>query len=112
MHGRLSALPDQATPLQRAQLVVALSVGIEIFQLHRIAARFGLGTELDAALAALAQGNTTVASEQLAQLDRRLAADADTQPESSLALRARASILEILEALTQHAAYFDSGAPT
>ena len=54
MYGRLSVMPDQAEPLQRSQLVAALSVGSEIIQLRRIAPRLGLGADLDAALAALA----------------------------------------------------------
>ena len=39
-YGRLSALPEQAEPLQRAQLLAALSVGTEIIRLRRIARRF------------------------------------------------------------------------
>jgi hypothetical protein len=33
VHGRLTAMPDEATPLQRAQLVAALSVGSAIIHL-------------------------------------------------------------------------------
>jgi len=39
-------LPDGAEPLQRSQLVAALSVGTEIIQLRRIARRLGLGSDL------------------------------------------------------------------
>ena len=89
MYGRLSALPEQALPLQRAQLLAALSVGSEIIQLRRIAPRLGLGSELDAALAALAHGNSAVAIARLARLDHRLAARPGAEPETQLALRAR-----------------------
>ena len=34
IYGRLSAMPDAATPLQRAMLMAALSVGSEIIQLR------------------------------------------------------------------------------
>ena len=37
--GRLTALPDQAEPLQRARLLAALSVGAEIIRLRQMAAK-------------------------------------------------------------------------
>jgi uncharacterized membrane protein YccC len=110
VYGRLSVMPDQAEPLQRSQLVAALSVGSEIIQLRRIAPRLGLGADLDAALAALAQGNTTLATARLSRLDHFLAYPARA-PDPQLALRARSSILAISEGLTQHASYFNAGAP-
>ena len=73
LYGRLEALPDQAEPLQRAQLLAALSVGDDIMQLRTISGLLDLGPELDAALAALAQGDAAVATTWLARLDRRLA---------------------------------------
>ena len=93
MYGRLAALPDQAEPLQRSQLLAALSVGTEIIRLRRIAPRLGLGADLDAALAALAQGNSAIATARLARLDHRLAArpGAGRRP-SSLSARAAASL--------------------
>jgi uncharacterized membrane protein YccC len=110
-YGRLTALPDAAEPLQRSQLVAALSVGTEIIQLRRIVPRLGLGTDLSAPLEALARGNCTIAATRLAQLDDRLASPPGAGSEASLALRARGSILAISEALIQHASYFDAGAP-
>ena len=108
MYGRLSALPNEAEPLQRARLLAALSVGTEIIRLRRTARRLGLGSDLDPALAALAQGNSAIASARLARLDRRLAAHPGA---GSVALRARARILAISGALTEHASYFDTGPP-
>jgi hypothetical protein len=105
-YGRLSALPDAAEPLQRSQLVAALSVGVEIVQLRRIARRLGLDAELDGPLQAVVRGNSAGATDGLARLDAALAA----RPEVA-ALRARGAILAVSEALIQHAAYFDSGAP-
>jgi uncharacterized membrane protein YccC len=110
IYSRLSALPEQAEPLQRAQLLAALSVGTEIIRLRGIARRFDLQVELDAALAAVARGDSSVATERLARLDRTLAALPSTWPGARVRLRARASILAMSEALAQHAAYFDSGA--
>jgi uncharacterized membrane protein YccC len=104
MSGRLSALPDQAEPLQRSQLLAALSVGTEIVRLRPIARRIDLGSELDAALAAVRRGDIITATGRLDRLDDVLAA----RP-GIAALRARCSILAMSEALTQHASYFEAG---
>jgi uncharacterized membrane protein YccC len=106
---RLSALPEQAEPLQRAQLVAALSVGTEIIRLRRIAHRFDQDVELDGALDGVVKGDSSAAAERLARLDQRLAALPSTRPGARVRLRARSSILAMSEALAQHAAYFDSG---
>jgi uncharacterized membrane protein YccC len=106
MSGRLSALPDQAEPLQRSQLLAAVSVGTEIFKLRRIARRMDLESELDAALAALQRGNIVLATTRLERLDDTLAARS-----GAVALRARGSILVMTEALNQHTAYFEAGEP-
>jgi uncharacterized membrane protein YccC len=108
MYGRFSALPDQAQPLQRSQLTAAFSVGSEIIQLRHIAIRLALDSALDGALQALAEGQSTIAIERLASVDQVLASRARTNP---AVLRARGLILAISEALTQHASYFDAGAP-
>src|SRR5271156_500201 len=99
-------LPDAAEPLQRSELLAALSVGAEIIRLRRICRRFDLGSHLDAALGAMARGDSAMTIARLARLDDALAA----RP-GAAALRARSSILAMSEALTQHAAYFDAGAP-
>jgi uncharacterized membrane protein YccC len=106
MYSRLCAVPDAAAPLQRAQLVTALSVGSEIIQLRRIARRLGLGPELNAALEAMAQGDSAMATTRLGQLDAALAARPD-----AAGLQARGSILAISEGLNQHPTYFDAGVP-
>jgi len=110
-YGRLTAMPDAAEPLQRSQLFTALVVGSEIIQLRRLASSLGLGSDLDAALEALSQGNSAIATTQLDRLDDRLASHPGAGSEASLALQARGSILAITEALTEHASYFDAGAP-
>jgi uncharacterized membrane protein YccC len=110
IYGRLGALPDAAEPLQRAQLLTALSVGSEIIDLRRIAPQLEFHSELDSALAALAQGNSAAATTLLNELDRRLASLPDPDPQTSLALRARALMLAICDSLADHRAYFDTGA--
>src|SRR5271165_3997313 len=91
MYGRLEALPDQAEPLQRAQLLAALSAGAEIAKLRSISSSLGLSPELNAALAAVAQGDPTMARTWLDRLDCRLASHPGAEPgDADLALRARA----------------------
>jgi uncharacterized membrane protein YccC len=108
MYGRLADLPDKAEPLQRSQLIAALTVGNEVVQLRRISALLPLDPELNTALSALAEGNSEQAIAQLAALDRRLATFSGREADARLSLRARARILIISEAITQHAPYFDA----
>ena len=110
MYGRLAAMPDVAEPLQRGQLVAALSVGTEIVHLRWMTPPLGFDGELDSALIALAEGNVEIAIAGLAALDRRLASIPDSDPRISSALRARGRILAIRDALVEHRAYFDGGA--
>jgi uncharacterized membrane protein YccC len=107
---RLIALPETATPLQRAQLLAALSVGTGIIGLHQISTQLGTTVELDAALNDIALGHSTKAIAQLRQLDDRLASPRETGTETTMALRGRSRILVISEALAEHGAYIDAGA--
>jgi hypothetical protein len=68
VYGRLLALPDAATPLQRAQLLAELSAGPEIIQLCYMVCRLDRSIELHGPLEVLAQGNRRVA---IASLDLR-----------------------------------------
>jgi uncharacterized membrane protein YccC len=106
---RLAALPEEADSLQRAQLLAAGSVGAEIISLRRTARRFGRDAALDAALAAVARGDSAAATERLARLDLGLAAVPATTPGARSRLRMRGQILAMSETLVRHAAYFDSG---
>ena len=103
LYGRLSALPDQAEPEQRSQLLAALSVGTEITRLRRIPQQLVLQSEVDAALESIARGDSAAAISRLAALDDTLA----TRP-GVAALRARGSVVAMSEALSQHAVYFDA----
>ena len=110
LYNRLTALPDQATPLQRAQLLAALSVGTAIIGLRQLATHLGTTAELDAALDDIALGQSTEAIAQLRQFDDRLASTREPGTEATMALRGRGRILVISEALAEHGAYFDAGA--
>ena len=111
IYSRLTALPDQATPLQRAQLLAALSVGTEIIGLRQLATQLGTTAELDAAFNDIALGRSTEAIAKLRQFDDRLASTRETGIEATLALRGRGRILIISEAIAEHGQYFDAGAP-
>jgi uncharacterized membrane protein YccC len=107
---RLSALPDTARPLERAQLVAALSIGVEIVRLRRIAHRLGFTSLVVDALDAFAQGRGDSAIRCFAALDNALASRPGDAPGASGAMRARSSILVVSEGLIQHAEFFDAGA--
>jgi uncharacterized membrane protein YccC len=106
IHGRLSAMPAPASPLQRAQLLAALSLGTEIIRLRPIVRRYNLGPDLQDALAAIAEGKSAIAIARMKRLDGALAGLGTTE---TAALRGRGSILVVSEVLTKHAEYFDVG---
>jgi uncharacterized membrane protein YccC len=110
IYSRLAALPEQAEPLQRAQLLAAQSVGAEVIHLRRIAPRLGLVSDLDSALEALAEGNSVAATAALTALDQRLDLLGQGAPETSLVQRERGRVLAICDALVRHRSYFDAGA--
>jgi uncharacterized membrane protein YccC len=110
IYSRLAALPSQAEPLERAQLVAALSVGTDIIRLRHLAPRLGLVQELEASLSALAQGDSAAATVGLTALDQRLASLGETTAESFVVLRERGLVLAVCDALIRHGTYFDAGA--
>jgi uncharacterized membrane protein YccC len=111
IYSRLIALPDQATPLQRAQLLAALSVGAEIIGLRQMATHLGTTAELDAAVNDIAIGHSAKAIAKLRQFDDRLASTRETGAAASMALRGRGRVLIISEAIAEHGHYFDAGEP-
>jgi len=110
IRARLAVMPDEATPMQRAQLLAALSVGSEIIRLRQLTLDLDLGAEFDPVLASVAQGDSSSAAAHLARLDAALAACTGTEPGVQTIMRARASVLSLSEALDQHAVYFGTGA--
>jgi uncharacterized membrane protein YccC len=107
MFGRFLALPHQAAPPERAQLLAAMSVGAEIIHLRHLARRFAITGQLDAALEAFAQGDCDTAVGLLRQIDRGFASRPDAERSTATLLRMRGSILVICEALSEHAGYFN-----
>jgi uncharacterized membrane protein YccC len=111
-HGfaRLLAMPDQAEPVERAELVAAVAVGTEIVRLRHVAPRFVPSAAVDAPLQALAEGRSGEAIERLRDLDRLLAALPRAEASSRILLRVRASILAICGQLAEFGPYFDDRA--
>lgn len=108
-YGRLAALPEQAEPQQRGQLLSALAVGCGIDSLRHTAPRFGLMHELEPALLAVAEGRSLIAVAQLGRFDESVAAISNTEPGATSRLRARGQVIAVSEALLRHQDYFDQG---
>ncbi len=108
LYGRLSVLPAGATSEDRARLMGALTVGVEIIHLRDFAGTAGFGVGLAAALAAVAEGDSDSAIRHLGRLESILAEHSGDAP---LRMRARAGILAMSEALTQYSSYFDAKEP-
>jgi hypothetical protein len=102
-------MPDQAEPLERAELAAAVAVGKEILRLRHIAPRFAPKAMIDAALAALAEGRSSEAIERLKDIDRTVGALPGSR--SRVLLSLRASILVISGQLSEFRLYFDRPLP-
>jgi uncharacterized membrane protein YccC len=111
VYSRISALPEAAAPVQRAQIVAMLSIGVELIRLRRAAGALGPGIDLDAALASLARSDSATAIARFSEVDRLLAEPVQAVRDPSIGLRARSRILAISEALDQYSAFFDGKAP-
>ena len=101
IYSRLAALPESAKPDQREELQAALSVGVAVIRL-RSSYRQSAIAETNAALEAVARGNVPPALKRLRELEREPACGAD----EAVALRARALLLSISDALCSHTSYF------
>jgi uncharacterized membrane protein YccC len=104
---RLLAMPEQAAPVERAELVAAVAVGKETVRLRRVAPRFVPGAAVDAAFQALAEGRSREAVERFRDFDSLVAALPGAKFGSRIRLRIRAALLVICGQLTQFAPYFD-----
>ena len=104
---RLLAMPDQADPVERSQLVAAVAVGTEIVRLRHVAPRFVPGAPVDEALRAVAEGRSGEAIERLRDIDRLLAALPPAEAASRMPLRLRAGILAISGQFAEFGPYFD-----
>jgi len=104
---RFLAMPDQAEPVERAELVAAIAVGNQIVRLRRVAPRFVPGAAVDTALQALAEGRSSEASDRLKDIDRQLAALPRGRPGSRTALGLRAGLRMVCGQLASYPSYYD-----
>src|ERR1700733_9696161 len=104
---RFLAMPEQAEPVERAELVAAMAVGNHIVRLRRVAPRFVPAAAVDAALQALAEGQSGEASERLQDIDRQLAALPRTRSGGRAVLGLRAGLLVIRGQLASYGPYYD-----
>jgi uncharacterized membrane protein YccC len=111
IYDRLSAIPDSVDTLQAARLMAALSVGREIIRLRRVARPFARGPELEAAMTAIAAGDSAAAVRELGRFDQELADAPAEEPDAALRMRTRGTIHSIADSLTRHAGYFDAEVP-
>jgi hypothetical protein len=105
LYSRIAVLPVQAEPLHRAILITALAVGRNMVLLQRTAGQLGCAREIDAALGHFSSGDCAAMVAELEAADRRLAALAGNLLP---AMRARAEILAIRDALSDHRTYFET----
>jgi uncharacterized membrane protein YccC len=104
---RLLAMPEQAAPIERAELIDAVAVGREIVRLRCVAPRFVPGAMVDAALQAVAEGRSGEAIGRLKDIDAQIAALPLAKSGKRILLRLRASILVMSGQLAQFGSYFD-----
>ena len=106
IYARMIALPDAAEPVQRSYLVTALSVGIQVIRLSRIALHGRIGVE--EMRESLAAGDLGRLGRAIRRLDDDLAAVPDSVPGIRARVRARSALLAIGEAVKSHREYFES----
>jgi uncharacterized membrane protein YccC len=104
---RMLAMPEQAEPVERAEIVAAMAVGNHIVRLRRVAPRFVPAAAVDSALQALAEGRSGEASERLKEIDRQLAALHGARSGSRALLGLRAGLLVICGQLASYPSYYD-----
>ena len=106
IHDRLAAIPEQATPPQRDEVLAALSVGPRLS-----GCVLSLASSASAPTSKVRSPPWHMAGPRMLSRVLRtstaFAMHAGAEPE---VLRGRASILAISEVLTEHASYFDFGA--
>jgi hypothetical protein len=110
MYGRLSALPDEAEPLQGGQLIAAIAIALFPRAKASSATSSSAASPRRGAVWRSCMISAPTESARLRQLDRRLASHPGAWPETAITLRVRGHILVISDALAEHASYFDAGA--
>ena len=106
IYARISALPDSAPPVARAEMVASLYVGEAVLRLRALEDRFDSLAPLRIALKAVSEGRGRAARRALAEADADVAGCG--APDQQV-LRARAAMLALSEALARHIDFFGAG---
>jgi hypothetical protein len=102
----MTALPEEAEPLQRSYLVAALAVGLQVIRLQRLSQLGRVGVEISAILASLASGDLPGMRLVLDAADREIASIPGSLLGARGRLRARAALRAIGEAADRRSEYF------
>ena len=106
LYARLTAMPAEALPIQRAHLMSMLTVGSQIIRLMRLSRNSRIKIHLPDVLASLAAGDLPELREVLRRVDRDIASIPESEPGARVRLRARAALLAIGEAVDRRREFF------
>jgi hypothetical protein len=106
----MGALTAQMDLLQHARMAAALAVGDTIIRLRHLTDRLTMQPDVAPVLQALLRGDSGGAIDALVRLDAVLEAlfRGSVGWHAGQALRARANVAELIEALRRHSTYFDA----
>ena len=109
-YARMGALTAQMDLLQHARMAAALAVGDTIIRLRHLTDRLTMQLDMAPVLQALLRGDSGGAIDALVRLDAVLEAlfRGSVGWHAGQALRARANVAELIEALRRHSTYFDA----
>jgi uncharacterized membrane protein YccC len=108
IYARLTAMPEEAEPVQRSYLVATLSVGWQLIRLQRLSRHGRIGAEISDVQASLAAGDLPRLKAVLDRIDKEISAVSDTVPGARGRIRARAALRAIGEAVGRQNEYFES----
>jgi hypothetical protein len=108
IYARLTAMPEEARPVQRSYLVAALSVGWQLIRLQRLSRHGRIGTKISEVQASLASGDLPKLKAALDQADSEISILPASKPGARSRIRARAALRAIGEAVDRQNQYFES----
>lgn len=108
IYGRLTAMPEEAEPVQRSYLVATLTVGWQLIRLQRLSRHGRIGAEISEVQTSLAAGDLLKLKAALDEVDREIAAIPNTEPGAHGRIRARAALRAIGDAVKRQNEYFES----
>jgi uncharacterized membrane protein YccC len=108
IYARLTAMPEEAEPVQRSYLVATLSVGWQLIRLQRLSRHGRIGAEISEVQTSLAAGDLPKLKAVLDEIDREIAAIPNAATGARGRIRARAALRAIGDAVNRQNEYFAS----